>query len=85
MPHVAISASAFRAYTDTEIDDAVTAWKAALENVRLSKSYSIAGRNLTRADEHFIIETLGGFQEEKERRDGSGPSRVTYADFRGNL
>jgi hypothetical protein len=80
-----MSAAAFRSYSDTEIEAAITSWKAALENVRLSKSYSIAGRNLTRADEHFIVETLGSFQEEKERRDGSGPSRVTYADMGGVL
>lgn len=80
-----MSAAAFRSYTDAEIDAALTNWKAALESVRLSKSYSIAGRNLTRADEHFIVETLGSFQEEKERRDGSGPSRVTYAEMGGRL
>ena len=80
-----MSAAAFRSYTDAEIEAAITDWKAALENVRLSKSYSIAGRNLTRADEHFIVETLGSFQEEKERHECSTPSRVTYADHGRNL
>jgi hypothetical protein len=78
-------AAAFRAYTDAEIETALTNWKAALEAIRLSKSYSIGGRQLTRADENFILDTLGSFQEEKERRDGSGPSRVTYADMGGRL
>ena len=78
-------AAAFRAYTDAEIETALTNWKAALEAVRLSKSYTIAGRQLTRADENFVLETLGQFQEEKERRDGSGPGRVTYANMGGRL
>lgn len=77
--------AAFRAYTDAEITTAIATWKAALNAVSVGQSYSIAGRTLTRADARFITDTLGNFQEEKERRDGSTPPRTTYADHSGGI
>ena len=77
--------AAFRAYTDAEITTAISNWKAAFDSIRVGKSYTIAGRTVTRADEQFILNTLGSFQEEKERRAGIIPPRCSYANHAGGV
>lgn len=76
-------AAAYRAYSLAEIATAITNWKAALEACRAGKSYSIAGRQLTRVDEFFVVETLAGFVEEQERRQGQSQPRCFLAGHGG--
>jgi hypothetical protein len=54
-------------FTLTEVEEQITAWKAALLAVSLNQSYMIGDKRLTRADLPQIRQTLEWLDKEKTR------------------
>jgi hypothetical protein len=48
------------------------------------QQYSVAGRQLTRANLPYVQETIRSLQQEILRQEGRQKGRVTYADVRSN-
>lgn len=64
------------AYTDEELEEQIRFWKEALTAVSLGKSYTVAGREVVRADLPEIKKTLGEMARERDRRRGVETPRV---------
>ncbi|WP_024333106.1 hypothetical protein [Desulfotignum balticum] len=59
-------------FTETELNEEIARWKAALKAVSLNQSYSIAGRMFTRVDRAEIWAQLKEFEKEKNKLTGRG-------------
>jgi hypothetical protein len=54
-------------FTLTEIDEQITAYKAALKAVSINKEYTFEGNSYTRADLHQIRKTLEWLDQERTK------------------
>ncbi len=64
-------------FTLTEIEEQITAYKAALKAVSLGKEYTVEGKSLTRADLPEIRTTLEWLDSQRQGvSSGSGGSRM---------
>lgn len=59
-------------FTETELNEEIARWKAALKAVSTGQSYSMGGQTLTRVDRSEIWDQLREFEKEKNKLTGRG-------------